>query len=238
MLPLFDRASWGGESASKQGALQTLREVPRVCPVARTVILEMANARSARHPKAFRLIHTLISVPDVPLETRLSLYHEAMRQLRHLSDDVWQGLRFFVAVEAFLLSSILFLMNTGSLRLFWMALAATLGVVGVLAGLAGRYIFKRHRIYYLQALAKKSLLEEELGLYRSTISGSETDRALPWRLTPEVVKEIQQGFETWIEKSIRAPGTIAFYQFLIYEILIGLFGILTIVALRNLVMSF
>lgn len=157
-----------------------------------------------------------------------------MRQLRHLSDDVWRGLSFFVALEAFLLSSMLFLMNTGSLRPFWLALAATLGILGVLTGLAGRFIFKRHRIYYLQGLAKKSLLEEELGLYRSKISDSATDRALPWRLTPEVVKEIQQGFDAWVQKSIRARGTIAFYQFLIYEILILFFGVLSIFALRNL----
>ena len=39
-----------------------------------------------------------------------------------------------------------------------------------------------------------------------------------------MVAEIKKNPEVWIQKMVRARGTIALWQFLIYEILIGLYG--------------
>jgi hypothetical protein len=97
-------------------------------------------------------------------------------------------------------------------------------VLGAALTLTARYILKRHRIYYLQMLAKKSLIEDELGFYRTKLAGSETDLAFPWRVTPEVVVEIKQNAEAWVQKMIRPKGTIALWQFVIYEVLIGLYA--------------
>ncbi len=83
-------------------------------------------------------------------------------------------------------------------------------------------------------LAKKSLIEDELGFYRSKLARSEMDLAFPWRLTPEVVAEIKQDPEAWIQKMVRAKGTIALWQFLIYEVLIGLYAVVFVVAMIRL----
>ena len=85
----------------------------------------------------------------------------------------------------------------------------------------GRYILKRNRIYYLQMLARKSLLEDELGFYTSKFSSTEIDLAFPWRLAPEVVSEIKKDLDAWVQKSIRPDGSIARWLFIIYETFIG-----------------
>jgi hypothetical protein len=53
-----------------------------------------------------------------------------------------------------------------------------------------------------------------------------------------VVGEIKQNCEAWIQKSIRAKGTIARVQFLIYEVLIGFYALVLIIALLSLLRRF
>ena len=171
-------------------------------------------------------------------EDRLAIWREALAHLRHLSDDVWKGLRLFLS-----LNSILLIIITGLLVLLPLNrgigfLLALLSIAGALLTLAARFILKRHRIYYLQMLAKKSLLEDELGFYRTKIAGTESDLAFPWRLAPEVVAEIKQNCEAWIQKSIRAKGTIARAQSLIYETLIGLHFFIFVIAMLRLLRRF
>lgn len=163
--------------------------------------------------------------------SQVGLWREAMAHLRHLSDDVWNGLKLFLILNGFVLSSIGMLGWVGPANTTTALLLATLTIVGGLLTLAARYILKRHRIYYLQMLAKKSLLEAEFGFYQKKFSNSETDLAFPWRLTPEVVAEIKQDFDAWVKKSIRARGTIARVQFCIYETLICLYCLIFIFAL-------
>jgi len=117
----------------------------------------------------------------------------------------------------------------------WLAfLLALLSALGGALTLTARYILKRHRIYYLQMLAKKSLIEDALGFYRTKLAGSETDLAFPWRVAPEVVAEIKQNAEAWLQKLVRAKGTIALWQFLIYEVLIGLYAAILLFAVTRL----
>lgn len=160
---------------------------------------------------------------NIPDEMRIEIWREAMAHLRHLSDDVWNGLKLFLVLNGFIFVSIFGILAVHSLGKLTAAFVFILCVAGISLTLAARYILKRHRIYYLQMLAKKSLLETELGFYETNLSGSQTDLAFPWRLTPEVVAEIKANSEAWIQKSIRAKGTIAQFQFLIYEMLIGLY---------------
>ncbi|MEY2428483.1 MAG: hypothetical protein QOJ40_1368, partial [Verrucomicrobiota bacterium] len=162
--------------------------------------------------------------------SQVALWREAMAHLRHLSDDVWTGLKLFLILNGFVLISIGLLAWIGPANITSALLLAALAVLGSFLSLTARYILKRHRIYYLQMLAKKSLLEAELGFYRKKFSDSETDLAFPWRLTPEVVAEIKQGFDAWVQKSVRARGTIARVQFCIYETLICLYCLLLLFA--------
>ncbi len=155
----------------------------------------------------------------------LALWREALDHLRHLSDEVWKWMTVFLIANGFILAFIIALLAMPRRGTLIAAPLGLLSILGVLLTLVARYFLKRHRIYYLQMLAKKSLLEEDLGLYRAKFANSNIDLAFPWRLNPEVIAEIRKDFEGWVQKSIRAPGTIARYQFLIYEVLIGIYVI-------------
>lgn len=148
--------------------------------------------------------------------TKLEIWRESLAHLRHLSDEVAKRFQFYLW-----LNLVLFLSAIGSSRytkvfsLIFLLAALSVAVVA-------RHILKRNRIYYLQMLAKKSLIEDELGFYATKFSGTEIDFAFPWRLAPEVVAEIKKDLEAWVQKSVRADGTIALWQFVIYEMFIGL----------------
>ena len=93
---------------------------------------------------------------------------------------------------------------------------------GIALTLAARFMLKRHRIYYIETLAKKSLLERELGFYETRLEGTDIDRALPWRLKPEVVEEIAKDFDEWVQRSIRSKGTMVRVYFLMYEAVLAI----------------
>ena len=173
-----------------------------------------------------------------PSQEQLQIWREALNHLRHLSDDVWQGFKVFLGLNALLLIIATGLLVIPPVNKGIALLLALVSVGGVLLTLAARFILKRHRIYYLQMLARKSLIENEFGFYQTKIAGTEIDLAFPWRLTPEVVAEIKQNCEAWIQKSIRAKGTVARVQFLIYEVLIGLYAFVLIIALLSLIRRF
>jgi hypothetical protein len=152
-------------------------------------------------------------------------WREAMEQLRHLSNDVWRGLKLFLEMNALLLIALIGVVVFCEQRFRLAVLLILISALGAALTLTARYIFKRHRIYYLQMLARKSLIEDELGYYQIKLAGSESDLAFPWRVAPEVVVEIKKNPEAWIQKMLRARGTIALWQFVIYEALIGLYGL-------------
>ena len=154
----------------------------------------------------------------------LEIWREALAHLRHLSDDVWKGFRLFLALNGFVLTLLIVRLSVGFGSFTKVTEVATLCGIGIGVTLAGRYLLLRHRVYYLQMLAKKSLIEMDLGLYATKLKDSETDLAFPWRLTPEVVREIQSDFDAWVKKSIRSKGTIARVQFWFYEALLGVYA--------------
>jgi hypothetical protein len=165
------------------------------------------------------------SDPNVWMEqinpTKVAIWREYISQLRHLSDDVLRGMKLFLAMNGVVLVLVVVAAgNHAGLLVF------VLGVLGILLTLVARYILKRNRIYYLQMLMKKTLLEKELGFYDVKFSGAEVDLALPWRLTPEAITTIKENPDKWVEVQVRGPGTIVRWLFVIYEMVIGLYGLI------------
>jgi hypothetical protein len=148
----------------------------------------------------------------------LQIWCESLAHLRHLSDEVWRRFQFF-----FWLQFLLVLLALGVSR-YSRPFIFVIPLIGIFVSGVGRYILKRNRIYYLQMLAKKSLLEDELGFYATKFSGTEIDLAFPWRLAPEVIVEIKKDFDAWVRKSIRPKGTIACWQFVICELFVGIYA--------------
>lgn len=147
--------------------------------------------------------------------TKLQIWRESLAQLRYLGDEVWKRFQLFLWLDLilFLLAASAWKKSVGG--------SFVLVLVALVIAFIGRYILQRNRIYYLQMLARKSLLEDELGFYEQKFTGTEVDLAFPWRLAPEIVSEIKKDFNEWVRKSIRASGTIALWQFVIYEIFIA-----------------
>jgi hypothetical protein len=158
------------------------------------------------------------------LQPSLEIWREALAHLRHLSDDVWKGFTLFLALNGFVLMLLVARFSVGLWSAGKFAQIVVLCGIGFTLTLAGHYLLKRHRVYYLQMLAKKSLIEMDLGMYDTKLKDSRTDLAFPWRLTPEVVGQIQKDFDGWVKKSIRAKGTIARVQFWFYEALLGIYA--------------
>src|SRR5690242_4953351 len=124
----------------------------------------------------------------------IQIWRESLAHLRHLSDEVYHGMKLFLAINGF---NIVLIIASWGLR---SELANfVFALFGIFITLVGRYILKRHRIYYLQMLIKKTLLEQELGFYEVKFSGTQQDLALPWRLTLETIALIKENPEKWID---------------------------------------
>jgi hypothetical protein len=156
-------------------------------------------------------------------QSSVQIWREAMVHLRHLSDEVWRGFTLFLALNAIIVALMVAVVLSRLTGRDARLLLDLLAVAGIALTLVARYILKRNRVYYLQMLLKKSLLEAEFGFYEVKFGGTETDLAFPWRLTPEVVAELKQTPTEWVTRQIRGKGTIARLLFLIYEAWIGVY---------------
>src|SRR5262252_9053892 len=94
---------------------------------------------------------------DEALKLDVQVWREAMTQLRHLSNDVWKGLALFLGLNAFLLTWVAGVLGPAYVNRWRACFGLLLCALGVLLTLAGRWVLLRHRIYYLQMLAKKTL---------------------------------------------------------------------------------
>ena len=161
-------------------------------------------------------------------EARIQIWRETIAHLRYLNDEVWKRFQFFLLVDLVILV-VTFGMFWARPR-FYPAFAILFVALGVVLTLAARYILKRNRIYYLQMLLKKTLLEKEAGFYEMKLAQSETDLAFPWRLSPEIFEMLQKNPGQWTEQNIDAPKTIARRLFQVYEVVLGLYVALLLVA--------
>ena len=106
-----------------------------------------------------------------------------------------------------------------------MIFETVLAALGLGCTVIGRYILRRNRIYYLEMLMKKTLLEDEFGFYEVKFSGTNTDAVFPWRLKPEAILELKQKPEEWVSRQVRGPGTIARWLFVMLEATIVIYSL-------------
>ena len=158
----------------------------------------------------------------------MQCWRDAITLLLELNREVWRGFAFFLGANGFIVA--LVLLFGGQSNSAWFVISFLLFGLG--RTLVGRYVLRRNRVYYLQMLLKKSLLEKELGFYEVRFSGTETDLAFPWRVTPEVVAQMKEAPEAWIAEQVRGPGTIARWLFIIDEVILGVYVLVLALALR------
>jgi hypothetical protein len=145
------------------------------------------------------------------------LWREILGQLRQLSTDVWNGVRFFVTVNAVILGAALTVASQQPRGSLGVAVIIFLGVLGIVFTLCARGILTRQRDYYLEVLAQKVLFEEEVGLFDVTLSGAAVNLSVPWSIERKYLEELKSNPSQWRKNRRRAKGTITRYLFLIYD---------------------
>ncbi|MBC6952526.1 hypothetical protein DWB58_31840 [candidate division KSB1 bacterium] len=138
----------------------------------------------------------------------LDIWREAMASLRALSGDVWNGVRFFLTVNAAVLAGIIaFARAEVEKPQFVTAVSlAFLSVIGIAVTLLARGIFFRQRSYYAQMLARKVLLDKELG-FRDRRVGS-LDLSFPWSVDDDSLSQLQGDPDAWIKGQLRPKSSI------------------------------
>ena len=130
------------------------------------------------------------------------IWREAMAQLRRLSDDVWNSLKFFTTINGIIIAAIL--TKASKLNVTSAIIISILLLIGFLVTLLALKILRKQRRYYLEMLIKKSLIENELGFYQQNISG--TSLSFSWKILPEDINSVKNDPEQWIKKNIRGSG--------------------------------
>lgn len=164
----------------------------------------------------------------------VNVWREAMAQVRRLSDDVWNGLRFFLSFNGIIIAAFAALLRLQGINRRTIVALLLLVVLGVLITALARKVMTKQRTYYLEMLLKKSLLEKRMGFYNTTISGQ--DLSFVWAVSVEELDDIQtkNDAQRWLRSKVRGRNTITRFLFGLYDLLIGLYilaAILLIVAL-------
>ena len=149
----------------------------------------------------------------------LSLWREAMAQLRQLHGDVWNGVRFFLTVNGIVVAAAFGLSKFQERDFLTGALISSLAVAGLIVTVIARRILAKHRDYYLGILLQKTLIERALGFYDQQLSGF--DMSFPWKVDKQFVECFALDPATWLAEQKRRTGTITKLLFLVYEGVIG-----------------
>ncbi len=153
----------------------------------------------------------------------LDLWRESLSTLRQLHNDLWNGVRFFTTVNGILLAGVFGLSRTGISP--WAAgwLTVCLSLIGAFLTVTGHYILTRHREYYVNMLLRKSLIEEELGLYERRLGS--VDMSFPWSVPAEFLHRLRSDPGGWIQEQLSRKGTISGKLFNIYRGTIAVWGL-------------
>lgn len=136
----------------------------------------------------------------------LDIWREALSNLRAMSADVWNGVRFFLTVNAAVLAGIVALYRTEHLQIPTNPAIAFLAIIGMAVTVVARGIFFRQRFYYVQMLARKILLDKELG-FRDHKVGA-LDLSFPWSVDDKSIELLQTKPDDWIQDQLLPKSSI------------------------------
>lgn len=147
-----------------------------------------------------------------------------MAQLRTLGSDVWNGVRFFLTINAALLAGIAAIGKPGGQNVVSGALLVLLCTGGFVFNIWARQILLKQRRYYLRMLAQKAFLDKELG-FRDFHHGS-SDLSFPWSVSEKDLVLMESDINSWIDRTVRAKSSITRNLFSAYHTLLGLYFVL------------
>lgn len=166
-------------------------------------------------------------------EKQIDVWREAVAQLRQLHGDVWNGVRFFLSVNAVLFAGMAALARELPDSGLHACLIAILAVAGSCGTIVARGILRGHRDYYLQMLLLKTLIEDDLGFYKAKFARTEVDMSFPWKVDAEYVPRMRDDPTRWRNEQRWRNGTISLKLRYMYDGVLILHGLALLLALAT-----
>lgn len=154
----------------------------------------------------------------------LSLWREAMAQLRQLSTDVWNGVRFFLTINGIMLAATFAVLSFDRTPLTDYIIVI-LVCIGLSLTLIAMIILSRQRNNYLDMLIRKTFMEKEFGFY--DVSLHNVNLSFPWSISKDYIATVTANPDKWKNEHRFRKSTISRWLWIVYWV----FFVLYIVAL-------
>jgi hypothetical protein len=155
----------------------------------------------------------------------LELYKLAIETDRFELDLAWKSVQFFTVLNSGLLSLAFTLLGSNQLSpKYYVIPIFAIGIVFSILAIQSR---KRYHEHSLRASYKKTLIEDQLDLYKP-LQGYEYKQhnlAISTSRKKDPVKEILSNPDSYIKQNVLKPWTVPFYHKVIFVIFIVLYGI-------------
>lgn len=160
----------------------------------------------------------------------LTLWREAMAQLRHLNTDFWNTVRFFLTVNGIIVAASFSILARGGTDWYLDSTVATalLALIGLCLTVITGKILAKARQYYVEMLLRKTLLEDRLGFYKVDLE--HVNLSFPWKVPEKDLEKMKKNTTEWKRKHMWRKKTIARSLCSIYYVLIVVYSLLLIVA--------
>ena len=137
------------------------------------------------------------------------LWQESLIQLRQLHGDVWNGVRFFLTLNAILIAALVPIAIQITNNSAFIALAFILSFFGIGCVHTGKKILSGHRGYYVHMLALKTLIEIEFGFWDNSIH--DQPLAFPWLVDQQHHPAFLDDIQKWKKEHKWRERTISYW---------------------------
>jgi len=180
--------------------------------------LSGGNPMKSRKPQTFTAWAS--SIPRGAID----IWREAMAQLRRLSDDIWNGIRFFFTLNAALIAGELAFIKDAHSHPLNAIVLAVLAFLGLMITSFARMILTKQRNHYSNMLARKTMIEKAVGFDEFRISS--INLSFPWSIDTAEVESVETNVDQWVEDHRRKKGSITRRLYLVYDFLIVAYAVL------------
>jgi len=143
----------------------------------------------------------------------LIIWQKAIDQLSHLSDDVWNGVRFYWTLNGIVLTLMLAVYQLFDDMLPKLIAISLLLAIGSIFAIHSYVIFVKQRRNYVEMLLYITLLEMKLGFYKISLLESQledhTVLSFPWKVPLMYIDGLKSHPVNWKKKQLWRTTTIS-----------------------------
>ncbi|MFX0172728.1 MAG: hypothetical protein ACFE9L_12495 [Candidatus Hodarchaeota archaeon] len=165
----------------------------------------------------------------------LNIWREAMAQLRHINNDIWNSVRFFLIVNGVVIAALfsVFKLDWTSEQSIIIALIA--GIGGGLTLIAIIILYK-HRRHYVEMLFLKTLIEDKLDFYKKFhFPELEANLSFPWKVPFKYLNYLKKFPEIWKSKHKFRRVSVSQFLLIMYWLIFILYAVIIISIILGLI---